>query len=106
MHDSHLPAIIRTASLNLHIEPRRRSNRDKEPGALSLSPAASRTGPHPGSTYEATTPAPVAQWIEQAPSKRLAAGSSPAGAQTPSDLGLWGRWIIESRVTYLPDSVR
>lgn len=24
-------------------------------------------------------PAPVAQWIEQAPSKRLAAGSSPAG---------------------------
>ncbi len=26
-----------------------------------------------------TQPAPVAQWIEQAPSKRLAAGSSPAG---------------------------
>ncbi len=27
-------------------------------------------------------PAPVAQWIEQAPSKRLAAGSSPAGGAT------------------------
>ena len=79
MHDSYLPAIIRTASPNLHIEPRRRSNQDKEPGALSLSPATSRISPHPGSTYEATTPAPVAQWIEQAPSKRLAAGSSPAG---------------------------
>lgn len=79
VHDSYLPAIIRTASPNLHIEPRRRSNQDKEPGALSLSPATSRISPHPGSTYEATTPAPVAQWIEQAPSKRLAAGSSPAG---------------------------
>lgn len=79
MHDSHLPAIIRTASPNLHIEPRRRSNRDKDPGALSLSPATSRISPHPGTTNEATTSAPVAQWIEQAPSKRLAAGSSPAG---------------------------
>lgn len=28
-------------------------------------------------------PAPVAQWIEQAPSKRLAAGSSPAGGAHP-----------------------
>ncbi len=33
-------------------------------------------------------PAPVAQWIEQAPSKRLAAGSSPAGgAQSPPSFG-------------------
>lgn len=79
VHDSYLPAIIRTASPNLHIEPRRRSNRDKDWGALSLSPATSRISPHPGTTTEATTPAPVAQWIEQAPSKRLAAGSSPAG---------------------------
>ena len=29
--------------------------------------------------HRPTHPAPVAQWIEQAPSKRLAAGSSPAG---------------------------
>lgn len=29
-------------------------------------------------------PAPVAQWIEQAPSKRLAAGSSPAGGALSS----------------------
>lgn len=29
--------------------------------------------------HRPTQPAPVAQWIEQAPSKRLAAGSSPAG---------------------------
>lgn len=29
-------------------------------------------------------PAPVAQWIEQAPSKRLAAGSSPAGGASTS----------------------
>ena len=50
MHDSHLPAIIRTASLNLHIEPRRRSTRDRDPGALSLSPARSRTRPHPGTS--------------------------------------------------------
>lgn len=33
-------------------------------------------------------PAPVAQWIEQAPSKRLAAGSSPAGgAHSPPSSG-------------------
>src|SRR6476620_12000043 len=80
VHDSYLPAIIRTASLNLHIEPRRRSNRDKDAGALSLSPATSRNGPHPGTPRQRPPhPAPVAQWIEQAPSKRLAAGSSPAG---------------------------
>lgn len=79
LHDSHLPAIIGTASPNLHTEPRRRSDRVKEPGALSLSPATSGFGPHPGTTTEATHQAPVAQWIEQAPSKRLAAGSSPAG---------------------------
>ncbi len=80
MHDSYLPAIIRTASPNLHIEPRRRSNRDKDAGALSLSPATSRNGPHPGTPRQRPPhPAPVAQWIEQAPSKRLAAGSSPAG---------------------------
>lgn len=36
MHDSYLPAIIRTASPNLHIEPRRRSDRVEEQGALSL----------------------------------------------------------------------
>ncbi len=48
MHDSYLPAIIRTASPNLHIEPRRRSIRDMEPGALSLSPAPSRISPTPG----------------------------------------------------------
>lgn len=82
MHDSYLPAIIRTASPNLHIEPRRRSNRGKGAGALSLSPATSRIGPHPGTHDRGHTPAPVAQWIEQAPSKRLAAGSSPAGGAT------------------------
>ncbi len=39
-------------------------------------------------TTEATHPAPVAQWIEQAPSKRLAAGSSPAGgAPSPPSFG-------------------
>src|SRR5687767_7138961 len=48
-------------------------------GSPILVPATSRISPHPGTTTEATTPAPVAQWIEQAPSKRLAAGSSPAG---------------------------
>jgi hypothetical protein len=32
-----------------------------------------------GAGYKAGHQAPVAQWIEQAPSKRLAAGSSPAG---------------------------
>lgn len=79
MHDSYLPAIIRTASPNLHIEPRRRSDRVREPGALSLTPATSRVSPLQGTAHEATPPAPVAQWIEQAPSKRLAAGSSPAG---------------------------
>lgn len=67
VHDSYLPAIIRTASPNLHIEPRRRSDRVREQGALSLS----------------RHQAPVAQWIEQAPSKRLAAGSSPAGGAHP-----------------------
>lgn len=82
MHDSYPPAIIRTASPNLHIEPRRGSDRVKEPGALSLSPATSRVSPHQGPEHEATPPAPVAQWIEQAPSKRLAAGSSPAGGAT------------------------
>src|SRR3954470_10174691 len=88
MHDSYLPAIIRTASPNLHIEPRRRSNRGKDRGALSLSPATSRNGPHPGTHDRGQTPAPVAQWIEQAPSKRLAAGSSPAGgAQSPPSFG-------------------
>ncbi len=79
MHDSHLPAIIGIASPNLHIEPRRGSIRDMEPGALSLSrqghgPAHTRA-PQPRPPHQA----PVAQWIEQAPSKRLAAGSSPAG---------------------------
>jgi hypothetical protein len=82
MHDSYLPAIIRTASPNLHIEPRRRSNRDEGAGALSLSPAMSRFRPPQGITTGTPPPAPVAQWIEQAPSKRLAAGSSPAGGAT------------------------
>lgn len=49
-----------------------------------MSPATSRISPHPGTTTEATHQAPVAQWIEQAPSKRLAAGSSPAGGATES----------------------
>ncbi len=53
VHDSYLPAIIRTASPNLHIEPRRRGDRGKDAGALSLSPAASRTGPHQGTTTTA-----------------------------------------------------
>lgn len=44
-----------------------------------MTPATSRVSPHQGTRPEATPPAPVAQWIEQAPSKRLAAGSSPAG---------------------------
>lgn len=60
-----------TASPNLHIVLTRRSNRPRPRIALSLSPARSRRG--------RPRPAPVAQWIEQAPSKRLAAGSSPAG---------------------------
>ena len=85
VHDSYLPAIIGTASPNLHIEPRRRSAGDRDPGALSLSPARSRISPHPGTRTQATTPAPVAQWIEQAPSKRLAAGSSPAGGASRTD---------------------
>ncbi len=52
MRDSHLPAIIRTASPNLHIAARRRSTRDRDPGALSLSPARSRISP----TSEPTPP--------------------------------------------------
>ena len=102
VHDSYLPAIIRTASLNLHIEPRRRSNQDKDPGALSLSPATSRTSPHPGPPRPRPPhPAPVAQWIEQAPSKRLAAGSSPAGgASLSSPLGgpfCWSERVLRAR---------
>lgn len=45
VQDSYLPAIIRTASPNLHIVPRRRSSRDRDPGALSLVPARSRISP-------------------------------------------------------------
>jgi hypothetical protein len=83
VHDSYLPAIIRTASPNLHIEPRRRGDRDKDAGALSLSPANVTDRPPPGHHDDRPPhPAPVAQWIEQAPSKRLAAGSSPAGGAT------------------------
>jgi hypothetical protein len=50
------------------------------PGSPILVPGNVTDRPTPGhTTTEATHPAPVAQWIEQAPSKRLAAGSSPAG---------------------------
>lgn len=39
-----------------------------------------RSHPHPGAPgHHGHLPAPVAQWIEQVPSKHLAAGSSPAG---------------------------
>lgn len=58
VHDSYPPAIIRTASPNLHIEPRRRSARDRDAGALSLSPARSRISPHPGTRTPAATPGP------------------------------------------------
>ncbi|AJE85581.1 hypothetical protein SLNWT_5205 [Streptomyces albus] len=43
MRDSHLPASIRTASPNLHNVARRRSNREHDPGALSLVPG--KAGP-------------------------------------------------------------
>lgn len=79
VHDSYPPAIIGTASPNLHIEPRRRGDQGKDAGALSLSPATSGTGATRAPRQRPPHPAPVAQWIEQAPSKRLAAGSSPAG---------------------------
>ncbi len=64
----------RFASPNLHIVPRRRSNRAAATRPLSLSPQAHPT--HPGPQAHR---APVAQRIEQVPSKHLAAGSSPAG---------------------------
>ena len=59
------------------------------PGSPILVPGNVTDRPTPGhTTTEATHPAPVAQWIEQAPSKRLAAGSSPAGgAQSPPSFG-------------------
>ncbi len=82
VHDSYPPAIIGTASPDLHIEPRRRGDRGKDAGALSLSPATSGTGATRTPRPRPPHPAPVAQWIEQAPSKRLAAGSSPAGGAT------------------------
>ena len=43
------------------------------PGSVTDQPTPGPARPRP------PHPAPVAQWIEQAPSKRLAAGSSPAG---------------------------
>jgi hypothetical protein len=49
-------------------------------------------------TTEATCPAPVAQWIEQAPSKRLAAGSSPAGGALFSALPPGGRFCWSGAV--------
>lgn len=102
MRDSHLPAIIRTASPDLHIEPRRRSSRDMDPGALSLSPALSGISPHSGTRAEAAPhQAPVAQRIEQAPSKRLAVGSSPTGGATchqhKRPEGILPRGVLRSR---------
>lgn len=85
VHDSYPPAIIRTASPNLHIEPRRRSERVRDSGALSLSRQGQGSAHTRAPGHRPPRPAPVAQWIEQAPSKRLAAGSSPAGGATQKD---------------------
>lgn len=57
-------------------------------GSLHQTSTSSHGGEATGSRNRELYPwtrhqAPVAQWIEQAPSKRLAAGSSPAGGAQP-----------------------
>lgn len=67
-------------------EPPHRATQVKQPGQGDRSPIlvpAGHTPPTRGSRPHSHHPAPVAQWIEQVPSKHLAAGSSPAGG-TPS----------------------
>lgn len=79
VHESHLPAIIGSlhrTSTSCHAGEATGSRRSEPypcPGKVRTGQDRPRPqGPRP-------PPAPVAQWIEQAPSKRLAAGSSPAG---------------------------
>lgn len=60
-------------------EPPHRATQVKQPGPGDRSPILVPARPR---NHRSGLPAPVAQWIEQAPSKRLAAGSSPAGGAT------------------------
>lgn len=70
-------------------EPPHRATEAKQPGqgrgSPILVPGNVTERPTPGHPRQRPPhPAPVAQWIEQAPSKRLAAGSSPAGGALSS----------------------
>lgn len=64
-------------------EPPHRATQVKQPGqgdrSPILVPGKVTHDPPVAPGHRGHDPAPVAQWIEQAPSKRLAAGSSPAG---------------------------
>lgn len=77
LRESHLPAIIGSlhrTSTSCHAGEATRPRRSEPypcPGR--------HTPPTRGSWPHGHHPAPVAQWIEQVPSKHLAAGSSPAG---------------------------
>ena len=88
VQDSYLPAIIgplHRTSTSCHGG---EATGTRRLGALSLSPARSRTTHTRAPGHRGHHPAPVAQWIEQAPSKRLAAGSSPAGGAQPHTTAL------------------
>lgn len=70
-------------------EPPHRATQVKQPGQGDRSPILDPAGHAPptrGSRPPVHHPAPVAQWIEQVPSKHLAAGSSPAGGAPPQTL--------------------